>query len=54
MRRATIALAITLAFAPAAYVRILPPRNGGKIINVIGSRDRHLRGKHRIRARRAA
>ena len=54
MRRATIALVIALAFAPAAYVRILPPRNGGKIFQVIGSRDRHLHGKARIRSRRAA
>lgn len=53
MRSAIIATTLVLTFSPAAYVHREAPGRRPNVIS-IGSRDRHLHGKARIRNRRAA
>lgn len=53
MNRAVVVLVLVLAFAPASYVRREWRPPGSVAYLVVGSRDRRLHGKARLRARRA-
>lgn len=54
MRTIIIAVTMALAITGAAYVRRGPCPLRAAITAINGSRDRHLHGKQRLRARRAA
>lgn len=54
MRSAVVAITLALSLTGCGYVRRgLPGRRQDGVV-VVGSRDRHLAGKARVRARRAA